>query len=623
MTSVTPGWWLVAAVVAAQLLAEAPRHAMDTAATDVRRYTAAAGELRRRRTRAGGESARGVYLAARIRELRGLRARARRRHATLWLLLAVVWAGSQAACWGWDVNARWDVPRQVDESVVGGLALGVPVLVVLALWLGGRAAGAPAALDRAVAQLVYPAAGALLVASAAEADGPEGTTASVVVIAVSPLVRRVLVTPWRRAERTPLSESAAALVRSVDPHAGATPYPPAAPVPPPGPVPRGPAREQPQPTQTTQSVQPTQPVAPTQQPPWQPPSTQTVKPTQQPQPQPQPQPTTPTPTPTPTPTVQPQPTQRLYRAQRPTRHARRRPEPSSPTHPLIDLVPRADLVDDDHPLPGTPQHIRPVRHHLSKEGYLAKLFETGPAPGADGASGASSPQERPRNPVRRLAPYRELLSRVAALPSPARRTADRVLLWPRAVVGEGEEAVGVLYTRLAAPFLLRDGGAQTGDHLLAEEPDYAGCQVPSSRQRAELLLDVVSGHALLHEMGLAHGDTNWKNFVYGVAAGRGHGRLIDIDGVTSVDDPRPLLLHQPGWGDDPRMPPLVRDVYRVALLVARLAGPEPDWDGVEPPARPESWFTPWLRTLTQNALAAPDDATTAEFEAALNEALRT
>lgn len=282
---------------------------------------------------------------------------------------------------------------------------------------------------------------------------------------------------------------------------------------------------------------------------------------------------------------------------------------------MIDLVHRDDLTSGD-PQPGAPPHIRRVRTTASAEQFVVKVFdpESAAAPSAGG--------ERQRNPVRALAPYRELLSRVGTLPTPRRRTADRVLLWPRAVVGVGERAEGVLYPAIAAPFLLREGGAQTGDHLLAEEPEFAGCQVPTSRQRAQLLLDVVSAHALLHDMGLAHGDTNWKNFVYGVEAGRGRGRLIDIDSVTPLDDPRPLLMHQPDWGDDPRMPPLVRDVHRVALLVARLAGPVPDWDAQRPPEQGEFWFTPWLRQLTWNALARPEEATAAEFGDALTAALR-
>ncbi|MGW8375335.1 hypothetical protein [Streptomyces sp. ODS28] len=286
-------------------------------------------------------------------------------------------------------------------------------------------------------------------------------------------------------------------------------------------------------------------------------------------------------------------------------------------YPMIDVFPLTDIEFAERRAGVLPAHIRPARPPMSEPG-LVKLF------GPNGAVETGTQGERPRNPVRALAPYRELLSRVSSLATAERATADRVLLWPRAVVSEGEEAVGVLYAPLATPFVLaRSGSAQTGDYLLDEEPEYTGAQVPTSRQRAELLRDVVLAHGLLHRIGLAHGDTNWKNFVYGVAAGRGRGRLIDIDSVTSVDDPRPPLMHQPGWGDDRRMAPVVRDIHRVALLVARLAGPTPDWDREEPPTHAEPWFTPPLRSLTTRALAGPEDVTVAEFVTTLTAALRT
>lgn len=576
----TPGWWLVLAVAAAQLLAEVVRRAMGGAAADTLRFAAAAAELRRRAD-TSGSTTRGAELAGHAHRLRGLRWRARRRRAAGWLLLTAVWAGSQAACWLWDVNARWAEPRRWDEDVVVGLAVGGPAVLLVALWATARIAGQPAALDRSVAFLVYVAAGALLVAGLAGADGAaEGTTASVVAIAASPLVRRVVATVPRRPGRVPLDAEATALVDTIDPPARLGPHGTAA---------GTPSGAAPAPRSDTLPDIPLGPL----------PHTSPMPPV------------SPGRTPGPTP-VKPRRTPQGSRS-RPDQ-AFGRP-PAAHGYPMIDLVPLADLWIGD-PRPGMPPHIRPARAGVSAEEFLVKLFDE------DSAAGPSAGGERQRNPVRALAPYRELLSRVGTLPTPGRRTADRVLLWPRAVVGAGERAKGVLYPPLAAPFLLREGGAQTGDHLLAEEPDFVGCQVPSSRQRAELLLDVVSAHALLHGMGLAHGDTNWKNFVYGIEAGRGRGRLIDIDSVTPLDDPRPLLMHQPDWGDDPRMPPLVRDVHRVALLVARLAGPVPDWDARQPPVQGEFWFTPWLGQLTRGALAGPEEATAAEFAEALTAALR-
>ncbi|WJV50565.1 hypothetical protein [Streptomyces flavofungini] len=570
---VTPGWWLVLAVAAAQLLAEVVRRAMDGAAADAQRFGAAAAELRRRAD-TSGSTTRGAELAGHAHRLRGLRWRARRRRAAGWLLLTAVWAGSQTACWRWDVNARWTEARHWDEDVLVGIAVGGPAVALLALWATARIAGQPAALDRSVAFVVYVAAGALLVAGAAGADGAaEGTTASAVVIAASPVVRRVVATVPRRAGPVPLSAEAAALVDTIDPPARlphgappATPFPAAS------------VRR----SDTLPDI----------------PLGSLAHSFRMPPPAPAPTPAKPLGTPE-------------------SSWSRQGFGPAPPAHgyPMIDLLPWAGLRRGGPP-PGAPPHICRAHAEGSAEEFLFKQF------GVERAAGPPAGGERQRNPVRALAPYRELLSRVGTLPTPRRRAADRVLLWPRAVVGDGERAVGVLYPPLAAPFLLREGGAQTGDHLLAEEPDFVGCQVPSSRQRAELLLDVVSAHALLHDLGLAHGDTNWKNFVYGVEEGRGRGRLIDIDSVTSLDDPRPLLMHQPDWGDDPRMPPLVRDVHRVALLVARLAGPVPDWDRQQPPAEGEFWFTPALRQLTRGALERPEEATAADFTEALTAALR-
>lgn len=298
------------------------------------------------------------------------------------------------------------------------------------------------------------------------------------------------------------------------------------------------------------------------------------------------------------------------------------PEPSVARGPqaricyaAIDLVHRCDLGDITR-LADAPRHVGLVKVTGSAYEQVVKLFGT-PVQGRQQLIA----DDHDRNPRRPLGAYRSLLSRIGALTPEERRLADRVLLWPSAVLAENEEAVGVLYPRLATPFLLRGGSAQTGVYLLAEEPEFSGCQVLSGRQRGEVLLDVVVGHELLHRLGLAHGDTNWRNFVYGIEEGRGRGRVIDVDGISSVDDVHPLLLHQPDWGDDPRCPPVVRDVHRIALLTARLAGREPSWDCWQMPPLVEEWASGDLRAVTSTALSSPEKASLAEFAQVLRHGL--
>ncbi|MBO3742653.1 hypothetical protein [Actinoplanes flavus] len=250
---------------------------------------------------------------------------------------------------------------------------------------------------------------------------------------------------------------------------------------------------------------------------------------------------------------------------------------------LLDVV-TADRVRE-HGTIGWHEHIRAATIDGDPRSFVHKRFTAGGR--------------------RELTPYREMLSRIDRLPPDRRDLAARILLWPVAVVADGDTATGVLYERITSPFLLVGGDLQTGDYLCDEEPDYTGSRRTTVRQRAEIARDVAAAHELLHSLGLAHGDTAWKNFAYGVRGDTGVGLLIDTDGVVAADDRAAPRIHQPLWETPDGLTPAQRDVVRVALLTARLAHPEPDLSAAGPPAQAVPWFTPELRGLVERILAAP------------------
>ncbi|MBB4751703.1 hypothetical protein [Actinoplanes lobatus] len=222
---------------------------------------------------------------------------------------------------------------------------------------------------------------------------------------------------------------------------------------------------------------------------------------------------------------------------------------------------------------------------------------------------------------RELKPYLKMLSRINRLQPDRRDLAARILLWPVAVVADGDTATGVLYERITAPFLLVGGDLQTGDYLCDEEPDYTGSRRTTVRQRAEIARDVAAAHELLHSLGLAHGDTAWKNFAYGVRGDTGVGLLIDTDGVVAAGDREAPRIHQPLWETPDGLTPAQRDLVRVALLTARLAHPEPDLSAAGPPAKVVPWFTPELRALVERILAAPTQGSIGDLTDALRGAV--
>ncbi|MPY61443.1 hypothetical protein FNH08_31175, partial [Streptomyces spongiae] len=225
-----PWWWLVGAVAAAQVLAEVPRRWLARLAAGARRDSSVLVELRVRLRAAEDAERRGRLAAGAAGLCRGRR-RARWRLAAGYPVLALLWGGAQAACWHWQVNADWGGGTEgggtgSDDRVAVVAAVAGGVLLVL-LWAVLRFAREPAALDRAVAHLVYLSVGTVLVAAVMRADGPAGTTACVLVVAFSPAVRRVVATAARRAPRRPLQAEARTVVDEIDPPAPPKATPPA------------------------------------------------------------------------------------------------------------------------------------------------------------------------------------------------------------------------------------------------------------------------------------------------------------------------------------------------------------------------------------------------------------
>ncbi|MEV5407533.1 hypothetical protein AB0K60_01675 [Thermopolyspora sp. NPDC052614] len=607
LEGLSPGWWLIAVVVAGQLVAELPRRWVERNLAEARRKRRAAIEARRRL-----RGRRAVPLTERERtelrddmlERRGEARRARLRGAAGWTVLALTWIAAQFAVLHWKVNAS-ALPFGDHDAVFLGAAAAM-ALCGLALWWALDRAGDEAAFDRAVAQVAYQVVAGLAIyltvrlgatgvlSSQVVGEVSPPTTASALLITLSPLLRRILVTLVRPARRP------AAEARNADGQAA-----PSQPLTPPG-------RKRPQTTGNPDSSMP--PPEPTGQP--DDPAARTMNehaarpdgPTR-----PFRRPTVPPESP-PEPAVQAHgPTKPLKHLKHPTAPADRpvtspraafTEPPTAPPRPLPTLL--LSTLTLGKPLRRGTQHVLYATVPGSDEQVVFKRFT---APGA----------MVERNPVRPLDAYRELLSRANGLSLAERALLDRLTLWPHAIVADQGRAVGVLYRTLTPPFLLTRGGAQTGDHLHADDPAHSGCQVVTPLQRGQLLLDVIRAHELLHDLGLAHGDTCWKNFVYGVQDGRGRGQLIDIDGVTSVDDPNPLLLHQPDW--DVEGTPVERDRRRIALLVARLASPEVRYDARSVPADGLPWFTPLVRRLTEESLAAPAARTTLRLRQALEDAL--
>ncbi len=580
-----PGWWLVAFVAAGQLVAELPRRWVERSLAEARRNRRAAIESRQRlRGRRAVPLAEQERAALRedVLERRGEARRARLRGAAGWTALALIWITAQFAALYWDVNAQGPSYRE-NEIVLGALA--TMTLGGLLLWWALDRAGEEAAFERAVAQVAYQGVAfvglyTLIYLNSTDRLPPQllgevatPTIVSALLVTVSPLVRRLIVTLVRPARGTPAGAGEAAK-QAVPPDPNADDRAAAA---------------------STGTI------------------TGTVTGT-----------TAATPMPPPEPAVQPEgPTRPLRRPN--ARPSPPRPEPPAPSEPVTRAADPTRLLHPPtapppRPLPtiflsdltvGTPlrrgtQHVLHATVPGSDEQVVFKRFT---APGATAE----------RNPTRPLDAYRELLSRANGLSLAERALLDRLTLWPHAIVAEHGQAVGVLYRTLTPPFLLARGGAQTGDHLHADDPAHSGCRVVTPLQRGQLLLDVIRAHELLHDLGLAHGDTCWKNFVYAVQGGRGRAQLIDIDGVTSQDDPKPLLLHQPDW--DVEGTPVERDRRRIALLVARLAAPEVAHDSRSIPADGLPWFTPLVRRLTEESLANPSANTTARLRQALDDAL--
>ncbi|MGW4366633.1 hypothetical protein ACWEKT_13400 [Nocardia takedensis] len=259
-----------------------------------------------------------------------------------------------------------------------------------------------------------------------------------------------------------------------------------------------------------------------------------------------------------------------------------------------------------------PSHIVGVTVDGLDESLVLKLFGTG------GPAGE-------RNPPRRTRSYREMLTRAASLSVGDHALLDRTTLWPHALVTDDTDpavTIGVLYRRITAPFLLADGSdAQLGDRLLAEDPVHSGCTRVGTTARAEILLDVIRAHELLHRLELAHGDTSWRNFVYGLESGRGRGQLIDIDGCVDFADPKPLRRTQSGWETAADLRPVDQDRYRVALLTARLGAAEPNWDSRKIPPERTTWFTPELAEACKRGLREQSADTLPDLRAALEHAL--
>ncbi|GLW09194.1 hypothetical protein Misp01_43230 [Microtetraspora sp. NBRC 13810] len=539
------GWWLPAGVVVAQVAAEPLRGWVERNLAAGRTDRLASAELRRRLRARPAEADRDV-LQVGAGDLRLRARRARRKAALGWAVLAAAWLGAQAAVLHWQVNDAWLPWLERGPFVLA--AAGAAVACWLGLWWALGRAGATAAFDRAFAQVTYAGAAGLAAALtfALVLDTPltPSTAAAALLITLSPLVRRIIVTVARPRRAALPPEVEEVLTRTAPPPAVAT---------------AGPTREMPVPGRGEARADTA---------------------------------------------AHPHDETPAKRTPPPRRGGG--PAPGDPRTPArqLDVVALAELTVGASLQRGR-QYIRHATVPGSDEKVVFKRF--------------AEPGAKERNPARPLAPYRRLLSRAGTLSMAERALLDRVALWPHAVVAENGQAVGVLYRMITPPFLLASGGAQTGDYLHADDPAHSGCQVVSATQRGQVLLDVLRAHEMLHDLGLAHGDTCWKNFVYGVQGGRGRGQLIDIDGVTAVDDAKPLLLHQPDW--DVGGTPIERDRRRLALLVARLATPEIRYDSWSIPVEGVSWFDPSISWLAGEALSDPKKGTTARLRAALEDSL--
>jgi hypothetical protein len=183
---------------------------------------------------------------------------------------------------------------------------------------------------------------------------------------------------------------------------------------------------------------------------------------------------------------------------------------------------------------------------------------------------------------------------------------DRHTEWPRTLVTDGPDIVGLLMPLIPPDFFCDLIDADTGSKtskplemqwLVASEAQRDAAQVElavvDKPKRLALLAQLVYAVGRLHKHGWVYGDLSFKNAVFAVNPPRM--MLIDCDGAASVRDPRRDQAHTPFW-----VPPecdkasglryfdkqdTMTDVYKLGLAILRCLSPGTGVSAAKDPAR--------------------------------------
>ena len=201
--------------------------------------------------------------------------------------------------------------------------------------------------------------------------------------------------------------------------------------------------------------------------------------------------------------------------------------------------------------------------------------------------------------------FRDLLSQAD------RDDLDRCTVWPRAVVEDRGDIVGLLMPLISKEFFFSGSGQAAGNlrelqWLIATPALLAqnGIAAFDETDRLVLLAQLVYNVARLHRHGWVFGDLSFKNAAFAVAPPRMI--LLDCDGAASLRNTSRVQGHSLGWA-----PPnctqnsqqdKATDVYKLGLAILRCLNPVKGAATMRDPARMTGKLAPAGAALITQAL---------------------
>lgn len=169
---------------------------------------------------------------------------------------------------------------------------------------------------------------------------------------------------------------------------------------------------------------------------------------------------------------------------------------------------------------------------------------------------------------------------------------DALSVWPRALVEDGAQVVGLLMPLLPDAFFWAERDHLTGQvapkvRALAwlatskSQRTSAGVDVGDIEltERLTLLAQVVYVVAWLHRRGWVYGDLSFNNVAFALRPPRI--KLLDCDGAAPLHDSARLQGHSPGWAPPEcdsgaatgQLQDVATDVYKLGLAILRCLTP--------------------------------------------------